>query len=171
MNTQNILPLLFQIMPARYKQQSRRRFLICIQLQKRSINQKRSLLSPFGEVQENSVSMEHAILINCTLRKEDKQLLLVNWWMSPPMDSSFIHCLQNENKGVSALQKDCLHVCDWAAQIVHEEFISGDKDVTFTLPASLFSSNNHISCKRSDLLCETEGKTNLIPPDERFISC
>jgi len=38
--------------------------------------------------------MKHAILINCTLRKEDKQLLLVNWWMSSsPMDS-FIHCFQ-----------------------------------------------------------------------------
>ena len=42
--------------------------------------------------------------------------------------------------------------------------------MTFALTDSLFPSNNHISCERSDLLCETNGKTYLISLAKRLIS-
>lgn len=67
------------------------------------------------------------------------------------------------------MQYDRLHIC--AAQIIPEEYIWKDKYVTFTLTDSLLSSNNHISCKRPDLWCETQRKTYFISLAERLISC
>lgn len=42
--------------------------------------------------------MKHAILISQTLKKKEKQLLLVNWQISSPMSPWFIHCFLIKTK-------------------------------------------------------------------------
>lgn len=102
--------------------------------------------------------MKHAILISCTLKKKNKTnsccLLItecLHQW-THHLFAAFSAALNSVNKGAIAMLCGCLCICNKAAQIIRGEFISKDNYVTFTLTDSLFSSNDQVSCERSDFM-------------------